>query len=35
MSPGNCLVEGHERVVDGRVDMALERLYRRLADATR
>lgn len=35
MSTGSCLVEGHERMVDGRVDTALERLYRRLADAGR
>ncbi len=27
---GGCLVEGRERIVDGRVDTALERLYRRL-----
>lgn len=27
---GGCLVEGRERIVDGRVDAALERLYRRL-----
>jgi flagellar biosynthesis/type III secretory pathway protein FliH len=30
---GGCLVEGHERIVDGRIDAALERLYRRLAHA--
>jgi flagellar assembly protein FliH len=30
VSPGGCLVEGRERIVDGRVDAALERLYRRL-----
>lgn len=35
LSAGSCLVEGHERMVDGRVDTALERLYRRLADAGR
>lgn len=28
--PGGCLVEGRERIVDARVDTALERLYRRL-----
>jgi flagellar biosynthesis/type III secretory pathway protein FliH len=28
---GGCLVEGRDRVIDGRVDTALERLYRRLA----
>jgi flagellar biosynthesis/type III secretory pathway protein FliH len=27
---GGCLVEGRERIVDGRVDTALERTYRRL-----
>lgn len=27
---GGCLVEGRERIVDGRVDAALERVYRRL-----
>ncbi|MCC6316065.1 MAG: hypothetical protein IT361_00140 [Gemmatimonadaceae bacterium] len=27
---GGCVVEGRDRIVDGRVDMALERLYRRL-----
>jgi flagellar biosynthesis/type III secretory pathway protein FliH len=33
---GGCLVEGRERIVDGRVDTALERAYRRMAqvDAT-
>jgi flagellar assembly protein FliH len=30
VSPGGCVVEGRERIVDGRVDTALERLYRRL-----
>jgi flagellar biosynthesis/type III secretory pathway protein FliH len=30
ISPGGCVVEGRERIVDGRVDTALERLYRRL-----
>lgn len=32
--PGGCLVEGRDRIVDGRVDTALERLYRRLAAAS-
>jgi flagellar assembly protein FliH len=27
---GGCVVEGRERIVDGRIDTALERLYRRL-----
>jgi flagellar biosynthesis/type III secretory pathway protein FliH len=27
---GGCVVEGRDRIVDGRVDTALERLYRRL-----
>lgn len=27
---GGCVVEGRERIVDGRVDAALERVYRRL-----
>lgn len=30
--PGGCLVEGRERIVDGRVDRALERIYRALVD---
>jgi flagellar biosynthesis/type III secretory pathway protein FliH len=29
---GGCLVEGRERVIDGRVDMALERAYRALGN---
>ena len=29
--PGGCLVEGRDRIVDGRVDTAIERVYRRLA----
>jgi flagellar assembly protein FliH len=33
LSPGSCLIEGHERIVDGRVDAGLERLYRRLSNA--
>jgi flagellar biosynthesis/type III secretory pathway protein FliH len=28
---GGCLIEGRERIVDGRVDTALERVYRRLS----
>lgn len=27
---GSCVVEGRERIIDGRVDAALERVYRRL-----
>jgi flagellar biosynthesis/type III secretory pathway protein FliH len=27
---GGCIVEGRERIIDGRVDTALERIYRRL-----
>lgn len=36
VSRGGCLVEGRDRIVDGRVDAALERAYRRMAqvDAT-
>lgn len=30
ISRGGCVVEGRERIVDGRVDTALERVYRRL-----
>lgn len=30
--PGGCVVEGRERIIDGRVDTALERLYRKLTD---
>jgi len=30
IEPGGCVVEGRERIVDGRVDTGLERLYRRL-----
>jgi flagellar biosynthesis/type III secretory pathway protein FliH len=30
ISPGGCIVEGRDRIVDGRVDAALERVYRRL-----
>jgi flagellar biosynthesis/type III secretory pathway protein FliH len=28
---GGCLVEGRDRIIDGRVDTALERAYRRMA----
>ena len=28
---GGCLVEGRDRIIDGRVDSALERAYRRMA----
>jgi flagellar assembly protein FliH len=30
IAPGGCMVEGRERIIDGRVDLALERVYRRL-----
>ncbi len=30
IAPGGCLIEGRDRIVDGRVDTALERVYRRL-----
>ncbi len=30
VAPGGCVIEGRERIIDGRVDSALERLYRRL-----
>ena len=30
VAPGGCVVEGRDRIIDGRVDTALERLYRRL-----
>jgi flagellar assembly protein FliH len=32
IQPGGCVVEGRERIVDGRVDTALERLYRQLTN---
>jgi len=32
IQPGGCVVEGRERIIDGRVDTALERLYRKLTD---
>jgi flagellar biosynthesis/type III secretory pathway protein FliH len=31
LSPGECVVEGRERIVDGRIDTALERVYRGLS----
>lgn len=34
IAPGGCMVEGPDRIVDGRVDTALERVYRRLAQVT-
>lgn len=30
VSRGGCMVEGRERIVDGRIETALERVYRRL-----
>lgn len=30
VAPGGCLIEGRDRIVDGRVDTGLERIYRRL-----
>ena len=33
LAPGSCLIEGSERIIDGRVDVGLERLYRRLVNA--
>ncbi|MBL8981088.1 MAG: hypothetical protein JNL26_02835 [Gemmatimonadetes bacterium] len=30
VSRGGCLLEGRDRIIDGRIDTALERLYRRL-----
>jgi flagellar biosynthesis/type III secretory pathway protein FliH len=32
IQPGGCVVEGRDRIIDGRVDTALERLYRTLTD---
>lgn len=32
LQPGGCVVEGRERIIDGRVDTALERLYRQVTD---
>ncbi len=31
IAAGGCLIEGRDRIVDGRVDTALERVYRRLS----
>lgn len=31
IAPGGCVVEGRDRIIDGRVDTALERVYRRLS----
>lgn len=31
LSRGGCLIEGRDRIIDGRIDSALERLYRRLS----
>jgi flagellar assembly protein FliH len=31
VAPGGCMVEGRDRIIDGRVDTALERVYRQLA----
>jgi flagellar biosynthesis/type III secretory pathway protein FliH len=31
VTAGGCVVEGRDRIIDGRVDAALERVYRRLA----
>jgi flagellar biosynthesis/type III secretory pathway protein FliH len=33
VAPGGCMIEGRDRIVDGRVDTALERIYRRLTGA--
>jgi len=30
IAPGGCVIEGRDRIIDGRVDTALERIYRRL-----
>lgn len=30
IAPGGCMVEGRDRIIDGRVDTALERVYRQL-----
>jgi flagellar biosynthesis/type III secretory pathway protein FliH len=32
LATGGCVVEGRLRIVDGRVDLALERIYRKLLD---
>lgn len=33
IAPGGCIIEGRDRIVDGRVDTALERIWRRLTYA--
>jgi len=33
VSRGGCLVEGRDRIIDGRVDTALERAYRRMSES--
>ena len=33
VAQGGCMVEGRDRIIDGRVDTAMERLYRRLTYA--
>ena len=33
ITPGGCVVEGRERIIDGRIEPALERVYRRLTHA--
>ncbi|MGQ0646104.1 MAG: FliH/SctL family protein [Gemmatimonadaceae bacterium] len=30
ITPGGCVIEGRDRIIDGRIDTALERLYRQL-----
>jgi flagellar biosynthesis/type III secretory pathway protein FliH len=32
VEPGGCIVEGRRRVIDGRVDHALERIFQKLTD---
>jgi flagellar biosynthesis/type III secretory pathway protein FliH len=32
IEPGSCVVEGKLRVIDGRIDHALERIYQKLID---
>ena len=32
--PGGCVIEGRDRIIDGRIDTALERVYRRLTYAS-
>jgi flagellar biosynthesis/type III secretory pathway protein FliH len=32
LATGGCIVEGRQRIVDGRIDLALERIYRKLTD---